>query len=146
MRSFTRSIARMANWWFLPWHRGYIGWFEKKCRELSGDPEFALPYWDWTEQTKIPPEMFDDVLDPTSDAFIQAGGIGNHDDFKSRFKDTVRKLDYWTLNQDGTPSDRYGKLLARGIRFPDDLWFDVIESPSQLSGLPPPNQIYPRDI
>jgi tyrosinase len=61
-----------GNWWFLPWHRGYIGWFEKKCRELSGDPEFALPYWDWTEQTKIPPEMFDDVLDPTSDAFIQA--------------------------------------------------------------------------
>jgi tyrosinase len=54
----------------------------------------------------------------------------------------VRKLDYWTLNQDGTPSDRYGRLLARGIRVPDDLWFDVIESPSQLSGLPPPNQIW----
>ena len=35
-----------GNWWFLVWHRGYIGWFEQVCRELSGDPQFALPYWD----------------------------------------------------------------------------------------------------
>src|SRR6516162_2139743 len=20
------------NWWFLPWHRGYIGWLEQTCR------------------------------------------------------------------------------------------------------------------
>ncbi len=35
-----------ANWWFLPWHRGYLLHFEEICRQLSGDPEFALPYWD----------------------------------------------------------------------------------------------------
>jgi hypothetical protein len=40
-----------GNWWFLVWHRGYIGWFEQICRELSGDPGFAPPYWDWTENT-----------------------------------------------------------------------------------------------
>src|SRR4051812_11909374 len=28
-----------GNWWFLPWHRAYIGWFERTCRELSGDPD-----------------------------------------------------------------------------------------------------------
>jgi tyrosinase len=33
-----------GNWWFLPWHRGYLGWFEQICRELSNDPAFALPY------------------------------------------------------------------------------------------------------
>ena len=27
-----------GNWWFLPWHRGFIGWFEQICRDLSGDP------------------------------------------------------------------------------------------------------------
>ena len=21
-----------GNWWFLPWHRGYLGWFERICR------------------------------------------------------------------------------------------------------------------
>jgi tyrosinase len=41
----------------------------------------------------------------------------------------VRKLDYWDLKKDGTPTDRYGQLLARGIRFPDDLWFDIVENP-----------------
>src|SRR5205085_2611239 len=20
-----------GNWWFLPWHRGYLGWFEQTC-------------------------------------------------------------------------------------------------------------------
>jgi tyrosinase len=104
---------------------------------LSGDPEFALPYWDWTKQPFIPPEMFDDVLDPNNAAFI-----AKHDEFKSTFKDAVRKLDYWDLNPDGTPSGKYGQLLARGIRFPDDLWFDIIESPPQQSGLPQPNQIW----
>jgi Common central domain of tyrosinase len=34
------------NWWFLAWHRAYIGWLEATIREFSGDTEFALPYWD----------------------------------------------------------------------------------------------------
>jgi hypothetical protein len=37
-----------GNWWFLPWHRGYLGWFEQIIRDVSGDDTFALPYWDWT--------------------------------------------------------------------------------------------------
>jgi tyrosinase len=27
-----------ANWWFLPWHRGYLLHFEEIYRQLSGDP------------------------------------------------------------------------------------------------------------
>src|SRR3712207_7159774 len=49
---------------FLPWHRAYLGYFEQICRELSGYPRFALPYWDWTAEPKVPDGMFDDVLDP----------------------------------------------------------------------------------
>ena len=37
------------NWWFLAWHRAYIGWLEATIRAFSGDAEFALPYWDWTK-------------------------------------------------------------------------------------------------
>src|SRR5215813_14044358 len=44
-----------ANWYFLPWHRAYLIMFERICRQMSGDPNFALPYWDWTEQRQIPP-------------------------------------------------------------------------------------------
>ncbi len=45
---------------FLPWHRHYITQFEKICGDLIGDPQFALPYWDWTIQAgKIPDAFFD---------------------------------------------------------------------------------------
>src|SRR5262249_3890259 len=43
-----------GNWWFLPWHRAYLVWFERICRQLSGDQNFALPYWDWTKNPQVP--------------------------------------------------------------------------------------------
>jgi tyrosinase len=43
-----------SNWFFLPWHRAYLISFERVCRRMSGDPNFALPYWDWTEQPQLP--------------------------------------------------------------------------------------------
>ena len=51
-----------GNWWFYVWHRGYVGYFERTIRQLSGDPGFAMPYWDWTQQPEIPASMFDGVL------------------------------------------------------------------------------------
>jgi len=35
---------------FLVWHRMYIYHFEKIVRKLSGDNEFALPYWGYTNE------------------------------------------------------------------------------------------------
>jgi hypothetical protein len=35
------------NDYFLAWHRMYIYSFEKLVQQLSNDPEFRLPYWDW---------------------------------------------------------------------------------------------------
>ena len=53
-----------GNWWFYVWHRGYLGTFEQTIRKLSGDREFAMPYWDWTQLPRMPAEMFNGVLDP----------------------------------------------------------------------------------
>jgi hypothetical protein len=118
-----------GNWWFLPWHRGYIGWFEQICRELSGDPDFALPYWDWTAEPRIPKVMFEDVLDPNNDAFIASAS-----EFKKQFQDAIAKSNYWamTKDEDGnpTPSPQFIQMLTRSIRFPEDLWFDIIDSPA----------------
>ncbi len=33
---------------FFTWHRMYLYFFERVLREASGDPTFALPYWDYT--------------------------------------------------------------------------------------------------
>ena len=43
-----------GNWYFLPWHRAYLLAFERICRQLSGNANFALPYWDWTANPQLP--------------------------------------------------------------------------------------------
>jgi tyrosinase len=47
---------------FLPWHRLYVYYFEQAVRTISGDPDFALPYWDYTnnesQQNRFMPEAF----------------------------------------------------------------------------------------
>lgn len=127
-----------GNWWFLVWHRGYIGWFEQICRELSGDPDFALPYWDWTENTDprnpfqpgVPAVMFEDVLTPAHPAYIAQSG-----EFQARFRQVIAKASYWKrIYKNGQFDDetQYGQLLARGVRSPDDLWFDILDDPRGL--------------
>lgn len=33
--------------WFVAWHRWYIFYLEKIVRQMSGAPDFALPYWNY---------------------------------------------------------------------------------------------------
>jgi tyrosinase len=64
-RNWTRqaqihqSNCRHRNWLFLPWHRAYLFYFEQICRELSGDDDFALPYWNWTTERRMPAPFWD---------------------------------------------------------------------------------------
>jgi len=64
-RNWTRQAqihdqrCRHASWLFFPWHRAYLFYFEKICQELSGDPTFALPYWNWTLNAQIPSVFWD---------------------------------------------------------------------------------------
>ena len=59
------------NWFFLPWHRVYLAYFESELiRVLSEDDTrgakakiidtFGLPYWDWSTNPKIPAEFWSD--------------------------------------------------------------------------------------
>ncbi|MGH7194104.1 MAG: tyrosinase family protein, partial [Candidatus Saccharimonadales bacterium] len=43
-----------GNWFFLPWHRAYLYFFEEIVRGLTGEEAFALPYWDWTKDHSLP--------------------------------------------------------------------------------------------
>jgi len=43
-----------GNWYFLPWHRAYLFYFEEICRKLTGNKDFALPYWNWSTTRHIP--------------------------------------------------------------------------------------------
>ena len=38
---------------FWSWHRMYLYWFERIIRKMSGEPCWALPYWDWAPGTEL---------------------------------------------------------------------------------------------
>lgn len=43
---------------FILWHRHYITFFERLCAALIGNPDFTLPYWDWTANNGRLPAPF----------------------------------------------------------------------------------------
>ncbi|HEY6978658.1 MAG TPA: tyrosinase family protein, partial [Chitinophagaceae bacterium] len=43
-----------GTWFFLPWHRFYLSYFEEICQQLTGHNEFGLPYWNWSMDRSIP--------------------------------------------------------------------------------------------
>jgi tyrosinase len=43
-----------TNWYFLPWHRAYLVMLERIIRSVTNDPNFAMPYWDWTADRQLP--------------------------------------------------------------------------------------------
>lgn len=45
--------------YFVAWHRGYIYFFEKQLRIISGDNALNLPYWDYYQYAGMPAEFTD---------------------------------------------------------------------------------------
>lgn len=117
--AFTHTLdCPHGNWWFLPWHRGYLGWFEQTCRELSGDSSFALPYWDWTALPRIPEQFFQGVLNPQNNAFI-----ASLEAFEKEFRNPMSNL--W---KSFSPA-QLQQLQARGFNSIDDVWKGVEGDP-----------------
>ncbi len=44
----TIGAAHMSSA-FLPWHREFLLLFENALRQVSGNPNITIPYWDWTD-------------------------------------------------------------------------------------------------
>jgi tyrosinase len=106
-----------GNWWFYVWHRGYLGYFEQTIRNLSGDPSFAIPYWDWTTLPQIPDPMFDGVLTPRDKAYEPY--TGNFALFTSFIKPALTS--YWNSL---SPAQR-NQLKNRGYLLFDNMWNEV---------------------
>ena len=62
-----------SNWYFLPWHRAYLLYFEQICRELTGEKSFALPYWNWTCNRALPEPFLNNGTNP----LFEPGRTGN---------------------------------------------------------------------
>ena len=107
-----------GNWWFPVWHRGYLGWFERTCRELSGDPDFAIPFWDWTAMPHVPLHFFQGVLDPSDPAYI-----ASYNDFFAQFSNPMSA--FWN----SFSSAQVQQLSQRGYNSINDLWSVVQGDP-----------------
>ncbi|TFW35673.1 tyrosinase family protein [Massilia horti] len=43
--------------YFLAWHRGFLYYFERQLRSVSGDSGLVLPYWDYYTNPNLPSEF-----------------------------------------------------------------------------------------
>src|SRR3569832_658230 len=55
-------------WFFLPWHRAYLFYFEKICQQLTGNHDFGLPYWNWTGDKRVPATFCGGASNPLFDS------------------------------------------------------------------------------
>ena len=74
-----------GNWFFLPWHRAYLMSIEAIIRKLTGNADFAMPYWNWQCQRAVPGPFWESgsVLNPATPAtqpqYAFTRGIGSTD-------------------------------------------------------------------
>jgi tyrosinase len=107
-----------GNWYFLPWHRAYLLYFERLCREFSGMQSFALPYWNWSTDPSIPAAFWgagNPLLDTTRT-------VGATDELSAEFvggevmEEILSEPDFFLFASGKSSSQRgpasYGRLEA----------------------------------
>jgi tyrosinase len=61
-----------GNWYFLPWHRAYLVMLENIIRNVTGNAQFALPYWDWSTDPRLPPQFARETVNGRPNALFEA--------------------------------------------------------------------------
>lgn len=87
---------------FWSWHRMYLYYFEKIVRQMSGDSGWALPYWNWQLESKLPPMFMDRssvLYTPNRDPYMNAGS-GSLPPFNVDCTVALGDLDYASAVQD----------------------------------------------
>ncbi|KAI3940777.1 hypothetical protein MKW98_030096 [Papaver atlanticum] len=65
----TKNLLQIhESWFFLPWHRYYVYFWEKILGKLIGDDTFAIPFWNWdTPKGMYMPPMYLNEKSPLFD-------------------------------------------------------------------------------
>ena len=66
------NLCPHGNWYFLPWHRAYLLMYEQVVRQLTGQSDFALPYWDWTQERQIPQAFVEPTFNGQPNALFES--------------------------------------------------------------------------
>lgn len=85
------------NQLFLPWHRGYLYYFEQALQDLV--PGVTLPWWDWTDSDDIPEPFAEPTVDgapnPLFDAAVVAVGGAREPDWPERTSRPATRPPTW---------------------------------------------------
>jgi tyrosinase len=66
------NMCQHQSYFFLPWHRMYIFWFERILRQASGNPNLTLPYWDYSDpNSRALPEAFRLPADSSNPLYVK---------------------------------------------------------------------------
>jgi len=98
----TADDARMH---FYTWHKSYLNHFEDVIREVSGKPDFALPYWEYdnSEYQTLPPLFLDtnkSLYEGYRNYYVNEGNSVQTDSFYNQYgiKDFTNPEDAFDAN------------------------------------------------
>jgi tyrosinase len=155
-RGATWRECQHSSWFFLPWHRIYLHYFEQVVRQtivdLGGPDDWALPYWDYSdperrENVRRLPPAFREQQMPSGDPnplFVSQRrttpfNINEGDKIPPRFEDQIDPTPALTTpffsTRDMDP-DPVTEVLARGFGGPRTGWNWFGGIPGLLEDLP----------
>lgn len=109
---------------FFSWHRMYLYYFERILRKASGDPQFAQPYWNYTDDTAQAaiPEPYRLPADETSNALYNGSRQQIYNDGTPLPAADVSYTSAWnqtsfTTTLQGVPSFG-GRTVTSSMHFP----------------------------
>ena len=107
-----------GNWYFLPWHRGYLLMYERVVRQLTGFNDFALPYWDWTADSHVPEAFTSPTFGGNPNALFEPRDMGPSDTIPA--ENVGQAVMTQILND--TPFETFGTTRPSGQNSLDPMW------------------------
>ena len=128
------NLCPHGNWYFLPWHRGYLRMYEIAARAVTGNEEFALPYWDWTEDRQIPRSFSDKLFNgKPNPLFVPNRNMGPNDSLPDH---TVGKEHIMDEIYEETSFEAFASSRPRGQNSLSSMWIRRLGISGPLESTP----------
>lgn len=127
------NLCPHGNWYFLPWHRGYIRSYEVAARALTGDAGFAMPYWDWTAQPDFPAAFGDATFNGNPNPLFVPGRAMTTGDAMSPGVTGQAVMDSIFAKQ---TYEEFGSSRATGQNSTDPSWISARGTQGELESNP----------
>jgi tyrosinase len=127
------NLCPHGNWYFLPWHRAYVQMYEAAVRDVTGNADFAMPYWDWTAHSDFPAAFGDESFDgQPNPLFVQGRLMATGDPIPANISGQA-VLD--SIMAQPT-FEEFGSSRATGQDSTDPSWISTRGVSSQLESTP----------